>query len=249
MEIKGDYAYGTTFKSQVGDYYFIIDVKSSKEVTVMFYDGYYTTTQMSNVRRGNVRNPFSVYGRFHGFGVTDVPAVVNGKRNKYARMWEAMISRVFSGKDKAYSDVAISKDWELLSTFLNDVKDFVGYDKVIYEGWVLDKDILSNGRKIYSKDSCCFVPPKLNSFMVSYNKPKGDYLLGVHFCNREKKFVAQGRIDGKQKGLGYFDNEVDAHEAYLKNKQQQLVVILDEFSDDLCEKVVVALKEKFKLTD
>lgn len=242
-----DYDIGTTFKNKLGDEYFIINADNSKQVTVMFYDGYYTTTQMSNIRRGRVKNPFSKLSRFQGFGVTDVPAMENGVRNKYARLWESMITRVYSKKDKAYIGVKIEEDWALLSNFLNDVTSFKGYDKVVSDGWVLDKDILSGDEKVYSKDTCCFVPPEINSFMVNFGKPKGKYKMGVHFCNREKKFVAQGCINKKQFNLGYFNSEDDAHSAYVKNKQEQLRLLLSKWKDELDSKVTEALMSKFNI--
>ena len=242
-----DYDIGTVFRNKVGDECFIINVENSKQVTVMFYDGYYTTTQMSNVRKGSVKNPFSKRSRFHGFGVTDVPAMVNGTRNKYARLWESMISRVYSGKDKAYDGVTIDEDWALLSNFLKDVTSFKGCNKVISDGWVLDKDILSGDEKVYSKNTCCFVPPEINSFMVSFGKPKGKYKMGVHFCNREKKFVSQGYKNKKQVCLGYFNNEDDAHSAYIENKREQLQHLLSKWKDDLDDKVIESLISKFNI--
>lgn len=240
---------GKEFDTKQSGKCFVIDYKSGKEVTVMFYDGYYTTTQMSNVRRGAVKNPFSKGARFHGFGVTDVPVKANGNRNKYARLWESMITRVLSGRDTAYSNVEIHEDWALLSNFLEDVSKFKGYDKVLSDRWVLDKDILSLDTKTYSKETCCFVPRELNAFMINYNKPKGDYAMGVHFCNREKKYVAQACKDAKQRFLGYYDNEQDAHKVYMKSKQDQLTGILNKYGEELDTRVVASLKEKFNLID
>jgi hypothetical protein len=45
---------------------------------------------------------------------------------------------------------------------------------------------------------------------------KRDLPLGVHFCNTHKKFKAQIRINGKQKGLGYFRTLEEASAAYQK---------------------------------
>lgn len=238
---------GTVFTNKVGDEYFIIKYEDSKSVTVMFNDGYYKTTQMSNIRRGRVKNPFSEKSKFHGFGITDVAIGVDGVRNKYARLWESMITRVYSKRDKAYVGVKISEDWSLLSNFLRDIANFKGYDKVLSDKWVLDKDILSLDEKIYSKETCCFVPSEVNSFMVNFNKPKGEYKMGVHFCNREKKFVAQGYVNKKQKGLGYFSNEDDAHNAYMSNKRKQLLELIGKYEDSLDYRVVESLKSKFSV--
>jgi len=38
---------------------------------------------------------------------------------------------------------------------------------------------------------------------------------GYYFCNRVKKFIAKIVINGKSKQIGTFENELDAHNAYL----------------------------------
>lgn len=232
---------GREFENRVGEKCFIVDYKSSKEVVVMFYDGYYTTAQMSNIRKGAVKNPFSEKGRFLGFGVADVMVSTKSPTYKYRRLWEAMITRVCSREDTAYHNVTISQDWAILSTFLEDIKRFKGYDKVVTDGWVLDKDILSVNGKIYSKDTCCFVPPEINSLLVSMGKPKGDYPLGVHFCKREGKFVAQLHVKTTMKHIGYFDCQDEARAAYKREKQKYVNRIAELYKSEIDGKVYSAL--------
>lgn len=45
-------------------------------------------------------------------------------------------------------------------------------------------------------------------------------VLGVSFCKKSKKFMAQIGKNGKQKRLGYFVSPKEAHEAYLKAKRE-----------------------------
>jgi len=47
-------------------------------------------------------------------------------------------------------------------------------------------------------------------------KNRGKYLKGVTFHKKNNKFMAQIYIDYKHKNLGYFDTELEAHEAYKK---------------------------------
>lgn len=232
---------GKEFENKLGEKYFVVDYKNSKEVVVMFYDGYYTTAQMSNIRKGAVKNPFSEKGKFLGFGVSDVKVSTKSPLCKYRRLWEAMITRVYSRSDKAYHSVVISQDWAVLSTFLEDIKGFKGYDKVVTDGWVLDKDILSINGKIYSKDTCCFVPSEINSLLVSMGKPKGDYPLGVHFCKREGKFVAQMHVKTTMKHIGYFDCQDEAHSAYKREKQMYINSVAESYKSVLDSKVYSAL--------
>ena len=46
-------------------------------------------------------------------------------------------------------------------------------------GWELDKDILVKGNKIYSPDTCCFVPKEVNTVFTKRQSKRGDYPIGV----------------------------------------------------------------------
>lgn len=47
-------------------------------------------------------------------------------------------------------------------------------------------------------------------------KCKSSIYLGVHWCKRDRRWIAQIRISGKQQRLGSFTNEIDAAIAYHK---------------------------------
>lgn len=49
------------------------------------------------------------------------------------------------------------------------------------EGFALDKDTLVKGNKVYSEDTCCFVPQEINSLMTKANARRGTYIIGVNF--------------------------------------------------------------------
>lgn len=44
--------------------------------------------------------------------------------------------------------------------------------------------------------------------------------LGVSWVKKARKWRAQICIDGKNKSLGYFDNEIEAYESYLSEKRK-----------------------------
>jgi hypothetical protein len=44
--------------------------------------------------------------------------------------------------------------------------------------------------------------------------------LGVHWCNREQRWVAQIALHGKKHFCGYFSDPADAHAAYLAKKKE-----------------------------
>jgi hypothetical protein len=53
------------------------------------------------------------------------------------------------------------------------------YDENYREGFQLDKDILVPGNKIYSPESCRYVPPYINSLLLDCGASRGELPLGI----------------------------------------------------------------------
>ena len=92
------------------------------------------------------------------------------------------------------------------------------------EGWQLDKDILIKGNKIYSPDTCCFVPSEINNLFVGCNKSRGSLPIGVTFNKRLKRYVAQISKNKKYWLNKQFINE----ELNLKISQADILLIPNE---------------------
>jgi len=60
-------------------------------------------------------------------------------------------------------------------------------------GWCLDKDILSKGNKLYSPETCCFVPQEVNILFINNRINRGKYPLGVYQHPVNKNYVASLR--------------------------------------------------------
>ena len=59
------------------------------------------------------------------------------------------------------------------------------------EGKHLDKDILFEGNKVYSPDTCVFVDGVVNTFLNDCAATRGEWPLGVCWNERAKKFQSQ----------------------------------------------------------
>lgn len=82
----------------------------------------------------------------------------------------------------------------------------------------IDKDILGLGRKIYSPETCLFVPNAVNMFLTARNASRGNYPLGVSWMASSGKLQAQIRIRTGKKYLGLFEDPMEAHRAWQKAK-------------------------------
>ena len=183
-----------------------------------------------------------------GVGVNDypLPTSTGGKHIPEYKMWVNMLFRshgtTFKEKHPTYQDVTCDVRWYSLNRFIEDVKKIPNYDKALYDGWCLDKDILVKGNKVYSETTCCFVPPIINGLVLTNKAKRGEHLIGTSYSKHAKKFRAY-LIDttNKQQHLGYFEDEYLAFLAYADAKQKQIKEVVQQFNGIIADNVREAL--------
>lgn len=113
-----------------------------------------------------------------------------------------------------------------------------------WQGNHIDKDILVPGNNIYSPDFCVFVTRQVNSFILDRQAARGSSMLGVHWCESNKKFVSQCRdpFKKREEHLGYFKNEMDAHLAWKKRKHEHACKLAEQQDDP---RVANALRTRY----
>lgn len=116
------------------------------------------------------------------------------------------------------------------------------YSEHYVDGYHLDKDILVKGNKVYSKETCCFVPVAINGIIVNVDG------LGVSFDKTKKKFRASISIKGKNKKLGEYKSFDEAATAYKAAKKKYVIETAKEYLDTgrISEKIAKALIEQVK---
>jgi len=180
----------------------------------------------------------------YGVGVNDWAGnvMVDGKQIKEYQLWKGVLERCFDEKCKqkypTYQGVTCSKEWLSMTKFIEDVSQMRGYGLI---GWCLDKDILQKGSKLYSKDACCFVPAEVNLLLTKSDKARGEWPIGVYFHKASGKFMAQLKINGKRKHLGYFTTPEEAFQAYKLAKEAHIKVVADKWKHLLDERVYLTL--------
>ena len=163
---------GKIFPTNNGGDCVVVEYINARNVTVMFLDEYKYTkkTQAVHVREGRVLNPFypSIYGV--GFiGTGKHKASFNRKDTKIYKDWASMIGRGYCSKTKkkypTYKDCTVCKEWHNFQNFAEWAvqQPFYGL------GYQLDKDILVRGNKLYSPETCCYVPQQINKLVLARN--------------------------------------------------------------------------------
>jgi len=85
-------------------------------------------------------------------------------------------------------------------------------------GFQLDKDLLSENSKIYSPETCVFIPIQLNTLLIKRDSDRGEYPVGV--CAANNNFMAQCSVGkNRQEYLGVFATPEGAFQAYKTFKE------------------------------
>jgi hypothetical protein len=102
-----------------------------------------------------------------------------------------------------------------------------------WEGKHLDKDLLVKGNKTYGPETCLFLEPRINTFLVESVKSEGSLPTGVSKHKKKNRYEAtcMSIETGKSTYLGYYETIEDAHKAWLAFKLEQAYTIASEQSD------------------
>lgn len=170
----------------------------------------------------------------YGVGINDYnnKISIDGKLIKSYQTWHNMITRCYSDKYKSmyptYSNVKICEEWLLFSKF----KEWFdkNYPYHLEEQGIklhLDKDILSGDNKIYSPDTCCFIPDIVNKFLLNKQRRNTSGYIGSSYCKRDKEWVAHINEfnNGKRRRIGGFDTAKEAGEAYSIARKAEVVKV------------------------
>ena len=213
---------GKVCKSLNSDDFKILKYNDARNVEIQFLKtGFEALVELGNIKSGKVKDPYlpSVYG----VGILGVKyqTKIDGISTKEYVLWKNMLERCYSDSFKkrrpTYEGCKVSENFLHYEYFYEWCHKQIGFSN---KGWHLDKDLLIKGNKVYSEDSCIFLPREINQLLVKCTASRGKYLIGVCWCNTKKAFVARvGRSKGKQEHLWYFNTEIEAFNAYKQAKE------------------------------
>ena len=239
---------GQTVMQNCGEVAYIVEYVDSKNITVQFKKtGELVKTEYGTFVKGNVKSHFtpSVFG----IGITGLEPTrdENGELLDSYICWNSMLKRCYSAKYQqkypTYIGCCVSEVWLYYSNF----KKF--YNETYYEvenkTTQLDKDILIKGNKIYSPETCIFVPNFINTLFVKRQNDRGAFPIGVNYDKASKKYRAQLNIfeNGKKtrKNLGRFNTPEEAFKVYKQAKEAYIKEVADEYKDKIPAKLYEAM--------
>lgn len=194
----------------------VVDYKSYSNVTVVFQDGYVKKTSISKLKTGKVLNPQTptVFGK--GINNTLVHPRI---KNLWYHMLRRCYCKDFKVNNPTYVGCYCSEDFLKLSEFKKFILSFENIEYYMSNGWCLDKDLLSKGNKIYSAETCTFLPKELNNLLTTAKASRGDLPIGVSKRKNSHKYIAQINKGREKLYLGDFNTVEDAFLAYKTEKE------------------------------
>ena len=239
---------GKVCKSKLSGDFKILKYNGSDNVEIRFVNtGYETTVRLTNLRNGNVKDRYlpSVYGV--GVLGTKYPITINGVKTKEYDLWQSMLERCYSDtyqkKNQTYIDCEVSDNFKSYEYFYEWCNKQVGFGN---DGngnpFQLDKDLLVKGNKVYSENSCVFIPKEINLMLIKCDASRGEHLIGVYWCKTNKAFVAKvNKGKGKRDYLGYFKTEIEAFNAYKTAKESFIKEQANKWKGKIDERAYNAL--------
>ena len=224
----------------------VVNYTNYDDVTVKFVEtGYETKTRMDNLKLGKVKDYLhpSIYGK----GILGEGFKQSDSQSYSFQLWKNMLKRCYSEvsfkKSPSYEQCLTSETFNHYQQFKTWCNQQLGFGNT---GWELDKDILVKGNKVYSEDTCCFVPKEINLLLVKHDKGRGNYSLGVDYHKSRKQFRARC----SDKHLGWFNTEIEAFNAYKTAKEDYIKSLANKWKDQIDPRVYEALMNyQVEITD
>ena len=214
---------------------------NGSSIIVEFQDTYkyQVETIYQNFKKGQIKNP---YDKTHcGIGYVGVgkytTTLENGEHPLPYVKWHGILDRCYkkSLKTKYPTYSGICSTCEEWHNYQNFAEWFYNNYYDIGEGRMhLDKDILVPGNKIYSPETCIFVPQRIN--MLLLNKPN-------------KRGLPNGIVKVKTGYLAKYDHEElgiyntlnDAFSVYATEKEARIKTVAEEYKTKIPIKLYDAL--------
>jgi len=166
---------------------------------------------------------------------------------KEYEIWKSMLKRCtqkYWDKKPTYTGTTCSDNFKSYTYFYEWCNRQIGFGEVDESGraWHLDKDILVRGNKLYSEDTCVFVPQRINKLLVKHLARRGGFPIGVVYHPKRGKFSARCKNGfGETKGLGAYNTKEEAFKAYKIYKESLIKHTAEEYKGQLDDKVYQTL--------
>ena len=217
------------------------------DVDVYFpeYDWIFKHTRYGDFKKGEIKCPYEArYFNIGYLGEGKYKMSENRKLNKYYIIWHDMLKRCYDPKyQERYFTYKGCRVEDYLLNFQN-MGEWIdkNYYEVPGEQMCLDKDILRKGNKVYSRETCIFVPQRINKLFIKRDNDRGDSPIGVTPTSSGNYQVRCNNGNGKLIPLGTYKTKEEAFQVYKEYKEKVIKEVIDSYEGIIPEPFYSKLK-------
>ena len=222
--------------------------RNANDIDVYFpeYDWIFKHTRYNNFKKGNIKCPYE--RRYYGngyLGEGKYKVSENGKNSDKYNIWYGMLKRCYCPKyQERYPTYKGCRVEEYLLNFQH-IGEWLesNYYEVPGERMHLDKDILCKGNKVYSRETCIFVPEKINVLFTKCDKTRGDCPIGATILPSGNYQVECRNGYGESVYLGTYPTKEEAFRVYKEYKEKVIKEVIDSYEGIIPEPFYSKLRE------
>ena len=224
------------------------EYRGARDIDVYFpeYDWTFEHAYYSNFKNGAIKCPYEPRYYSKGYlGEGKYRMSENGEFKKEYKIWHGMLQRCYCPKYQekypTYKDCKVEEhllNFQHMGEWLEE-----NYYEDQGERMHLDKDILCKGNKVYSRDTCIFVPERINVLFTKCDKTRGDCPIGMCLSSSGNYQVECHDGYGKSVYLGVYSTKEEAFEVYKNYKEKVIKEVIDSYEGIIPEPHYSRLRE------
>lgn len=225
---------------------------NARDIDIYFpeYDWTAKNVEYRQFKNGQIKCPYErrTYGVGY-LGEGEYKTKEKWKKTKCYVTWKGILERCCDEthryKNLSYINCEVCEEWSCYTNFSQWFKE--NYYEIEDERMCLDKDILYKGNKVYSPNTCIFVPERINTLFIKHDNSRGKYPIGVTYHKQTRKFQTSCNIydfkENKTKSeyLGLYDTPEKAFQIYKQFKEKNIKEVADYYKDKIPNKLYQAL--------
>ena len=234
--------------NKFGSKMIIKEYRKYSDIDVYFpeYDWTFKYTRYDHFKNGTIKCPYEP--RICGIGYLGegkYKAKENGKNTDEYKIYYDMLRRCYDPKfherNPAYKGCKVEDyllNFQHMGEWINK-----NYYEVPGETMCLDKDILYKGNKVYSRETCIFVPQRINTLFTKCDKSRGNNPIGVDQLPSGNYQVECCNGYGEQLYLGTYSTKEQAFQSYKQYKEKVIKEVIDSYEGKIPEPHYTRLKD------
>ena len=208
--------------------------------------GHLNMSHIILLKNGNIKCPYERRTFGVGFlGEGKYKMSENGKLTDVYIIWHGILRRCydpkFHEKHPTYKGCRVEDyllNFQHMGKWIED-----NYYKVPGEKMCLDKDILCKGNKVYSRETCIFVPERINLLFTKRDNDRGKNPIGVSDLPSGNYQAYCNNGYGKTIYLGTYSTKEEAFQVYKNYKEKVIKEVIDSYEGVIPEPHYSRLRE------